>query len=188
MIARIVLSPRVLAVFNYGNAAWHNIVAATNRFQRYSNPLSGKLFVLLLAAACISASGSALWYQSHSTYRIRRLWTASGANLIQHAPNVQVLTDEFTREISQSKGLIHLRATLIDDQYYDWRDEVVSTSTPATDDWIRIRFWEQSNSVTVHLNPMTGAVYSPNSRTNVPLIASSQQAVALYVQQLLTIL
>jgi hypothetical protein len=92
--------------------------------------LSGKVITILLLAGCLSLVAIALVKRSFGTSQVRGLFGPQGAKLIQRAEKVQwrrvpasidgTNANADWREISRAQGLIHLRATLVDDRYFEW--------------------------------------------------------------------
>jgi hypothetical protein len=102
--------------------------------QGMERAVSGRWLILATLSVCASLVLFALWQRSRDTARIREFWGANGAQLIQHAPRVAMRpgppevndeppsleSDRDWLDLSTAPGLIHLRATLVDDRYFLW--------------------------------------------------------------------
>jgi hypothetical protein len=173
-------------------------ISANFDFRPFENCLqkslkvSGKTVIAIVLAICMILVGFAFVQRSSQTHRIRGLFTAEGARLIQRSDQVWIAygtdvndqTMEFRwREISQAPGLIHLRATLVDDLYFQWSTLSDAEAQPDDYRYIKFRFCENEQSVEVWVNPQTGIVYSIPTQRTVRLIDSSRQAIDQYLRE-----
>ncbi|MCA9129567.1 MAG: hypothetical protein KDB22_20915 [Planctomycetales bacterium] len=92
--------------------------------------------------------------------------------------------EEGTRDISRAPGLVHLRATLVDDKYFQWKTWQRSSATTLPADWVLLQFCQEPNCVELWFNPVDGQIVSPQTRTRVYLIDSSKQAMAAYLSKI----
>lgn len=160
--------------------------------------MSGRWFTLATLTVCVSLVLFALWQRSHDTARIRQFWGARGASLIQNAPQVLLrranwpmhqeapsLNDnkQLWQEISSAPGLVHLRATLVDDRYFKWPDRAAQDSERTTDSpTVRVlRFTGPTGFVEAAIDTQRGVVVDLASGRAVEIIASSRRAIAAYL-------
>lgn len=161
--------------------------------------LSGRLITIVVLVACVSCASFALWQRSRNTSRIRYFWTPRGAWLIQHAPLVQfgkkrpkeeavntanLVLETYWRDVSNAPGLIHLRATLVDDRYFDWTTLRENTTVdPDNFEGCRLIFEDLENRIVISLEEASGIVRSDRSPKSVQLIDSSRQAISSFLSQ-----
>ncbi|GAB5405341.1 MAG: hypothetical protein Aurels2KO_35720 [Aureliella sp.] len=152
--------------------------------------LSGKVFVLAAVGACVLLAGFAALRQSQTTQRIRELWGAEGASAIQNASQVTWLrpapvgTSVEPIDLSSAAGLVHLRATLVDDVY-------LQPASQSGDSWEvdnaevhRIEFAAASKSVLVELHLESGKIHCEETGNTATLIPASRDAVLEYFGKL----
>ena len=149
--------------------------------------MSGRRVIAFTLVLCVSLVVFALWQRSQHTARIRQFWGGQGAHLIQYAPQVQLQSgaDRIDwLELSAAPGLIHLRATLVDDRYYVWPSRAASAEELAAAGaaYHTLRFSDRASFVDATINTETGAVINRVNGRAAQLIPSSRQAVAAYLQ------
>ncbi len=180
--------------------------------------MSGRWLTAILLTVCVALVSFALWRRSIDTQHVREFWGADQAALVQRAPTVLWRTSEEVveratdsvapgsdklqrvawKDISRAAGLIHLRATLVDDRYYRWPAstfESRSQSKPAArpqdsaegdqgtkaSNYECFRFIEGEQSVDVALHVPSGMVILPDRHRQAQIIESSRQALHAYV-------
>jgi hypothetical protein len=96
------------------------------------NEKSGKRLILGVVAACLVAAAASWWFRYSATHRAAEFWGPQAVALIRDAPHVTLRSDapsadgegtaeaDVPRDISQAKGLTHLRNALLEDASYDW--------------------------------------------------------------------
>lgn len=150
-------------------------------------------------ASCLVLVGLALWQRSQNTARIRQFWGPRQASLIQHAPLVYLdsLPDkaqprgaEQWQNISASGGLVHLRATLVDDRYFQWdRSAAIAAGNSAGSSGkpsrYSMRFSDGSQHVDLSIDTSTGIVTNLATQQNAILIDASRQAIAHFLERLI---
>lgn len=161
--------------------------------------MSGRWLTLAVVSICVALVLVALWRRSRDTSRIREFWGASNARLIQHAPKVALRVDEAAlasdapsldgarawRDISRAPGLVHLRATLVDDRYFDWPARTATEEERvATGPAIRVlRFSGAEGLVDVAIDVERGTVVHLAVGRAVAIIPASRAALAAYLQK-----
>lgn len=160
--------------------------------------MSGRWFTLTILAICLSLVLFALWRRSHDTARIREFWGADAASIIQSAPRVLIWDGRWSpqqdvpsmdsesrrwQDISGAPGLIHLRATLLDDRYFQWphREATVLERTARSAAYRVLRFAGPVGLVDVAIDIDNGMVINLASGHAVPIISSSRRAIAAYL-------
>lgn len=114
---------------------------------------SGKLLIAAMLGAGVLAAGASWWFRYSATHRAARFWGPEAATLIRDAPQVDLLeldqaddpaSDSLltvngiswrvvrSQEISQARGLTHLRNALLEDRSFDWPAHVVPAQTAWT--------------------------------------------------------
>jgi hypothetical protein len=103
---------------------------------------SGKRLIFGVLALGILAAAASWWFRFSTTHRAANFWGPPAATLIRDAPHVTLRTDapsadgalgnqtDVPRDISNAKGLTHLRNALLEDSSYDW-----AASGPPNTDW-----------------------------------------------------
>lgn len=126
----------------------------------------------------------ALWQRSRTTEHVREFWGASQANLIQHGSTVKLRVAQHEwQDISTAPGLVHLRATLVDDRYYQW-DRLELVSSKSLDSHYVLQFEQADRRIELAIQPDSGLVINLQSQQAVPLISASRQAVAAYLKEI----
>jgi hypothetical protein len=113
----------------------------------------GVILVLLLLVAGLAAAGSALWHQYRQTHRALDYWGPDVARLIGHAPSVELTARPHGKsdsippdkmksvpqalDISEARGLVHFRRSLLEDQNFDWDREPPDTAMAHWDYLVR---------------------------------------------------
>ena len=126
----------------------------------------------------------ALWQRSRTTEHVREFWGASQANLIQHGTTVKLrVAQQDWQDISTAPGLVHLRATLVDDRYYQW-NAFRAVNSASQDARYELQFAQADRHIELAIEPASGLVINLQSQQCVPLISASQQAVAAYLKEI----
>lgn len=135
-------------------------------------------------------AGYAALRQSQTTSRIRELWGAEGASVIQKADSVEWFTPDGTDEsidLSQAAGLVHLKATLVDDVYLQSHEsDRVDWSSIPHDNLHRFEFSRRAAAVVVEIETDSGQIYCEQTKRNATLIPASRDAVRRYLETLRT--
>jgi hypothetical protein len=106
-----------------------------------SNP-SGKLVIITIVAVALVAAGTSWWFRYSATHRAAEFWGPKEARLIRDAPVVQfwvheppadlkstvdalkstdaIVAPATVRDITDARGLVHLRNALLDDRSFNW--------------------------------------------------------------------
>ena len=88
---------------------------------------SGKLVIIGILAVALAAAGASWWFRYNATRRTADFWGSEDARLIRDAPSVLLYTSEGPdQEISSARGLLHLRAALLEDRSFRWPARAVS--------------------------------------------------------------
>lgn len=158
--------------------------------------MSGRWFTLAIVAVCVGLVLAALWQRSRDTSRIREFWGAGNARLIQQAPQVGLRVDgpadrgdapslegqRGWQDISRAPGLVHLRATLVDDRYFRWpAREATNRERSASEPAFRVlRFSDSEGFVDVAIDIEQGVVVHLAEGRAVEIIPASRDALAAY--------
>ena len=126
----------------------------------------GVILVLFLLAAGMAATGGAIWYQHRQSRQMLRFWGPDVAQLIDSAPKVELFAlssgnvpaveennpaSSAAIDISDARGLIHFRRSLLEDGSFDAVN--VEQSVPSEADWdYAVRFSNADSSVLVVFN------------------------------------
>ncbi len=151
--------------------------------------LSGKVFVLAAVGACILLAGFAALRQSQTTRRIRELWGAEGASVIQNAGEVSWLRPVAgdvaeAIDLSQAAGLVHLRATLVDDVYLVPASQL-EDAWPGENALVhQIMFAHAGKRVLVEVDIESGKIHCEATGQTATLIPASRDAVREYLEKL----
>ncbi len=153
---------------------------------------SGKIVICVVLLTCGCLVSIALWQRSHDTSRIRSFWTGAGAHAIQQGSKVEFarltpgseLTDlPSPRDVSFSPGLVHLRATLVDDRYFDWTsNQAFSLNAAQLEGGRLFRFVLDDYCAELLIDVASGTVYSLATKQSVRLIPASRAAVREYLR------
>lgn len=106
------------------------------------NNASGKLVIVGILVVAFAAAGMSWWFRYSATHRAAEYWGPKAARLIRDAPAVQfwpheppadletvrmalistgnIVDPAAVRDITNARGLIHLRNALLDDRSYRW--------------------------------------------------------------------
>jgi hypothetical protein len=150
----------------------------------------GAILVLLLLVAGLTAAGAAIWHQYRQTRRALEYWGAETAYLIGHAPSVEVTalhaaapdrersndTDaRRTFDISQARGLVHFRRSLLEDENFEWDD----TPPAGSAEWdYAVRFGGDENDAELVFDLDRGLV-AERSHSDVPAILTARMVAGL---------
>lgn len=97
-----------------------------------ANEKSGKRLILGVLALGLLAATASWWFRYSATHQAAKFWGPPAALLIRDAAHVTLRSDmpsadgagadeaDVPRDISNAKGLSHLRNKLIEDASYDW--------------------------------------------------------------------
>ena len=107
---------------------------------------SGKKLVLALTALAMVAGVLSWWYQFNSSHRTTRFWGPQLASLIARPSHVEVREvasgeplswkalesgrADSAIDLSQARGMVHLRHALMSDRNYQWGRQVDGTAVP----------------------------------------------------------
>lgn len=152
--------------------------------------LSGKVLIVLLVGFCVAMAGFATLRQSQTTSRIRQLWGAEAASVIQNADTITWFVPDDPNQpidLSNAAGVVHLKATLVDDVYLQSRDAgEVDWSLIPRSAMHRIEFQRQTASVWVQIETDSGQIYCEQTQRSATLIPASRDAVRHYLGTLQT--
>lgn len=145
--------------------------------------MSGKWLTVFIVASCVFLATTVLWLRSRDTVRVREFWSPQIASLIQHAPHVERMNASEWQDISNAPGLIHLRATLVEDRYYRWpwrlatEIELAASMYPVQ----LLRFSSNTAKVEVSIDFVKGTVLNVQAKRAAQLIPTSRDAIARYL-------
>jgi hypothetical protein len=126
---------------------------------------SGKLLIVIVLAVGLAAAAASWWFRYAATHRAAQYWGPEAARLIRDAPHVTLRTfdpavdgergnpDALPRNISDARGLTHLRAALLEDRSYDW-----SALGPPASDWTSALVFEEGDGA----EPRLVILFSPD--------------------------
>lgn len=83
------------------------------------------------------------------------------------------------QDISRAHGLVHLRATLVDDRYFQWDAAPITEKSDLT---FELQFEEADQLVELSIALDSGCVTNSATGRSVPLIPASRRAVAEYLE------
>lgn len=129
---------------------------STSSNQLPPNEKSGKRLILGVLAIGLAAAAASWWFRYSATHRAAQFWGPQAAELLRDAPHVTLRTDASTDvpgDISNAKGLTHLRAALLEDASYDW-----SAAGPADTNWSNSLVFETSEGA----EPRVVVMFSPD--------------------------
>ncbi len=101
-------------------------MAATDRNESSNSSISGKLVIISILLVALLGAGISWYFRYSATHRAARFWNTGSAVLIRDAPQVTLhrmpATDEAKSsiDISQGRGLMHLRNALLEDHNFVW--------------------------------------------------------------------
>jgi len=158
--------------------------------------VSGRWFTGVTLTLCALLAGFALWQRSRDTARIREFWGPGVATLIQNAPQVELRLEDSMNpddarqnastwsDFSRAPGLVHLRATLVDDRYYQWPARLATTEQLGRPNNRRcvLRFSSDTRSAELSIQLETGWITALATGKQAQLIPASQQAIAAYLE------
>ncbi len=132
--------------------------------------MSGRWLTIVAMTVCLAMVAFALWQRSRTTEHVREFWGASQANVIQHGAIVKLRVGaQDWQDISIAPGLVHLRATLVDDRYYQW-NAVKTVETADLDGQYVLLFAQADRHVELAIEAASGLVTNLQSKQAVPLI------------------
>ena len=146
--------------------------------------MSGRWLTIGIVSTCMTVALVALWLRSRDTAKIRDFWGADVAHLIQYAPSVERKSQGQWQDISAAPGLVHLRATLVEDRYFHWPWRTLE-SREIEELWEQleqVRFSTGTKSLTIGLDFTSGAVVFLDSKRSAELIPTSRDAIASYMK------
>ncbi len=152
--------------------------------------VSGSLTIKIVLLVCFAMVATAIIQRSRQTSQIRQFYQPTGAYLIQKATRVSILFPNQDpqspwKDASEARGLIHFRATLVDDRYFNWSK--LSPADPqelAAKAPYRFRFEEKGQSIEIAFDSDCGFVYALPTKQKAPLIDSSTQAFRQYLVEI----
>jgi hypothetical protein len=150
----------------------------------------GTILVLLLLAAGLIAAGTAIWHQHRQTRQALDFWGPQAAYLVGHAPVVTLKElkpdggsparlaesrgeteakaprgKQRPIDISQARGLIHFRRSLLEDANFDWDAEPPATRDGGGGYEVRFSDDEQELVVVFDLDQRRVEIQSPGDGT-----------------------
>jgi len=93
---------------------------------------SGKRLIFIIVAIALAAAGMSWWFRYANTHQTVEFWGPTAATLIRDAPRVTLRSYDpsvvaeppsdapLPLDISQARGLTHLRNALLEDRSFDW--------------------------------------------------------------------
>jgi hypothetical protein len=107
---------------------------------------SGKLLIIGILIIALASAAISWWFRYNATHRSAEFWGPETARLIRDAPVVMVfnpsspivipssdtagvgglIDSSETRDVSQARGLVHLRTALLEDHNFDWPPSPIS--------------------------------------------------------------
>jgi len=124
--------------------------------QTPTNEKSGKRLILVVVVIALAAAAASWWYRYSATHRAAQFWGPQAATLIRDAPHVTLRSDASSdepRDISEARGLTHLRNALLEDDSYDW-----SAAGPSDTNWDSSLVFETSAGA----EPRAVILFSPD--------------------------
>jgi len=133
--------------------------------------ISGKIAIISILVVAVGLTSFAWWYRYQQGRRTMEFWGPEAAQLIRHAPRVELFELDETLEafksgelskvrsfdLSNAPGLVHARHSLIVDRNFRWDES--SANTAANIAWdVAWRFIDGDKQTTVLLDYETGAV------------------------------
>ena len=130
-----------------------------------TNGNSGKRLILAVIAFGLLAAAASWWYRYSSTHRAVQFLGPQVAALIRDAPHVTLRSDapsidaagtdeaDVPRDISNAKGLTHLRNALLEDASYDW-----TAAVPADTNWTHSLVFDGADGA----EPRAVVMFSPD--------------------------
>src|SRR5437762_2962231 len=127
--------------------------------------ISGKLLILAMLLVALMAASASWWFRYSATHHTAQFWGPEAARLIRDAPKVTLRSydpavgadadssNSSARDISNARGLIHLRNALLEDSSYDW-----SAKTPTEPSWNSSLVFEASAGA----EPRAVILFSPD--------------------------
>jgi hypothetical protein len=166
--------------------------------------VSGRWFTIAVVALSVSIALLALWHRSRDTAHVRDFWGADVANLIQNATHVELRkshiaageaasqakapsVDDFpiVQDISTAPGLVHLRATLVEDRYFRWPWRLATPEELADRSrYCLLRFSNADASIDIAFDSQHGTLIHLSTVRVVQLIPTSRQAIVRYLEEL----
>jgi hypothetical protein len=105
----------------------------------------GHFVVIAMLAVALAAAAFAWWWNFQRGRKALEFYGPEAATLVRTAPKVELLRgDEPVRDISQAKGLLNARTSLLGDASYLWASEGRFIKSDAT-----LRFSEGERSIPV---------------------------------------
>jgi hypothetical protein len=126
---------------------------------------SGKPLIIGVLVLGLAAAAAAWWFRYSTTHKAVEFWGSQAAVLIRDAPRVTLRSDaastdaegtaepDVARDISQAKGLLHLRNAFLEDRNYDW-----TAKGPADTNWGKSLVFERSEGA----EPRVVVLFSPD--------------------------
>jgi hypothetical protein len=105
----------------------------------------GHFVVITMVAVALAAATFAWWWNSQRARKVLDFYGPEAATLIRTAPKVELLRDDDpVHDISQARGLLNARTSLLGDASYKWASEGQFARPDAT-----LRFSDGERSVLV---------------------------------------
>jgi hypothetical protein len=159
----------------------------------------GKLVIVAIVGTALVLAGYAWWHRYQQGRRSLALWGAANAQLIRHAPRVELLTlgegDTSAKgsslkidgrlvsvlkraDVSSEPGLIHARHVFIEDSNFNWS----ASDSDCRGDWsYALRFSNGDESIHLALDLKCGRAYLVESQADGRLIKRVREALAKYL-------
>jgi len=94
---------------------------------------TGSLLIVAIFVVAILLAGYSWWFRYQATHRAAEFWGEEAVRMIRDAPRVDALlletgnqgepTEIGRRDVSQARGMTHLRNALIEDRSYVWSEQ-----------------------------------------------------------------
>jgi hypothetical protein len=103
-----------------------------------ANEKSGKRLILAVIAIALLSGAASWWFRYQATRHSAQFWGPQASTLIRDAKHVTLRSDapstdaeggaeaDVPRDMSNAKGLTHLRANLLEDINYQWDSAAVA--------------------------------------------------------------
>jgi hypothetical protein len=105
--------------------------------------VSGKIVILAILGVGLAAACLSWWFRYHATHRAAKFWGPESVQLIRDAPGVFFETRQGgARDVSSSRGLLHLRSALLEDSSFRWPPR----SVPSEIEWQHVLLFRDEAS------------------------------------------
>jgi hypothetical protein len=124
--------------------------------QSSTSAVSGKLVIVGILTVALIAAGASWWFRYNATHRAAGFWGAQAARLISNSATIKLQhidrgatgspTTTITREVTNARGITHLRTALLEDKSFVW--PASSAEPPAHSAWCLTFVGESPNDRT----------------------------------------